>query len=107
MTELGTNVSIDDVGTGWASLTNLGELPVHALKIDRVFVAGLGSSPTDDATVASIISLGQELDLEVVGRGHRDRGPGAAARPARMSPRSGPPLRRPVPPDELIASGPG
>ena len=41
--ELGVRVSIDDFGTGWASLTYLREFPVHALKIDRLFVNGLGN----------------------------------------------------------------
>ena len=43
-------MSIDDFGTGWASLTYLREFPVHALKIDRLFVNGLGnrvSGPRD------------------------------------------------------------
>ena len=42
--ELGVRVSIDDFGTGWASLTYLREFPVHALKIDRLFVNGLGNA---------------------------------------------------------------
>ena len=48
-------VSIDDFGTGWASLTYLREFPVHALKIDRLFVAGLGVRPRDLAIVKSIL----------------------------------------------------
>jgi EAL domain-containing protein (putative c-di-GMP-specific phosphodiesterase class I) len=66
---LGAMVSIDDFGTGWASLTYLREFPVHALKIDRVFVDGLSSGPRDAAIVSSMISLGRELDLSVVAEG--------------------------------------
>jgi PAS domain S-box-containing protein len=69
LTELGAHISIDDFGTGWASLTYLREFPVHSLKIDRVFVAGLGTSATDAAICSSIISLGDELDLQVVAEG--------------------------------------
>jgi PAS domain S-box-containing protein len=67
--ELGASVSIDDFGTGWASLTYLREFPVHALKIDRVFVAGLDKGTTDSAIVSSIISLGAELGLSVIAEG--------------------------------------
>jgi EAL domain-containing protein (putative c-di-GMP-specific phosphodiesterase class I) len=42
---------------------------VHALKIDRVFVQGLGTSSCDLAIVKSIIGLGSELGLDVVAEG--------------------------------------
>jgi PAS domain S-box-containing protein len=67
--ELGVHMSIDDFGTGWASLSYLREFPVHALKIDRVFVDGFCSRPSDLAIVKSIIGLGRELGLEVVAEG--------------------------------------
>jgi PAS domain S-box-containing protein len=66
---LGAFVSIDDFGTGWASLTYLREFPVHSLKIDRVFVHGLGVSARDTAIVSSMLSLGRDLDLAVVAEG--------------------------------------
>jgi PAS domain S-box-containing protein len=65
----GAHVSIDDFGTGWASLTYLRRFPVTSLKIDRVFVEGLGAGGNDDAIVSSIISLGAELGLDVVAEG--------------------------------------
>jgi len=66
---LGACVSIDDFGTGWASLTYLREFPVHALKIDRVFVAGLGTGSRDETIVGSMLSLGRELDVAVIAEG--------------------------------------
>jgi EAL domain-containing protein (putative c-di-GMP-specific phosphodiesterase class I) len=69
LVELGARVSIDDFGTGWASLTYLREFPVHALKIDRTFVNGLGKGSADAAIVGSIISLGRELEMSVVAEG--------------------------------------
>jgi PAS domain S-box-containing protein len=66
---LGVRVAIDDFGTGWASLTYLREFPVHSLKIDRTFVAGIGHNPQDAAIARSILSLGSELGLHVVAEG--------------------------------------
>jgi EAL domain-containing protein (putative c-di-GMP-specific phosphodiesterase class I) len=67
--ELGVNVSIDDFGTGWASLTYLREFPVHALKVDCLFVDGLSDRPRDLAIVKSIIGIGRELGLDVIAEG--------------------------------------
>lgn len=67
--DLGVSISIDDFGTGWASLTYLRQFPVNALKIDRLFVAGVGLRPRDTAIAHSIISLADELGIAVVAEG--------------------------------------
>ena len=67
--DLGACVSIDDFGTGWASLTYLREFSVHALKIDRLFVHGLGTSSRDATIVSSMISLGRELGVATIAEG--------------------------------------
>jgi len=69
LVDLGAEIAIDDFGTGWASLTYLREFPIQALKIDRVFVDGLGTNVSDTAIVSSIISLGSELGLSVIAEG--------------------------------------
>jgi len=66
---LGVRISIDDFGTGWASLTYLREFPVHSLKIDRTFVEGLEHNQYDVAIARSILSLGAELGLTVIAEG--------------------------------------
>jgi EAL domain-containing protein (putative c-di-GMP-specific phosphodiesterase class I) len=66
---LGIGITIDDFGTGWASLTYLKLFPVHALKIDQSFVAGIDHNPQDAAIARSIVSLGNELDMIVVAEG--------------------------------------
>jgi PAS domain S-box-containing protein len=69
----GIRVAIDDFGTGWASLTYLKQFPVHALKIDDLFVDGVDHDPQDSAIARSIISLGGELGLLVVAEGIETR----------------------------------
>jgi EAL domain-containing protein (putative c-di-GMP-specific phosphodiesterase class I) len=69
MGELGVRVSIDDFGTGWASLTYLREFDVHSLKIDRSFVSELGGDRRAEAIVRSVVALGAELDIAVVAEG--------------------------------------
>jgi PAS domain S-box-containing protein len=69
LSALGIGIAIDDFGTGWASLTYLKQFPVHALKIDRTFVAGVDHSAEDAAIARSIVQLGAELDLLVIAEG--------------------------------------
>jgi EAL domain-containing protein (putative c-di-GMP-specific phosphodiesterase class I) len=65
----GLQVSVDDFGAGFTSLSQLRGLPVHQLKIDRQFVTDLEVSPQDDAVISSIIELGHRLGLTIVAEG--------------------------------------
>jgi diguanylate cyclase (GGDEF)-like protein/PAS domain S-box-containing protein len=71
--KLGVHVGMDDFGTGYASLTNLQQLPIDFLKIDRSFVITLtrGGKMRDNgnAIVAAVAQIGQTLDLETIAEG--------------------------------------
>jgi PAS domain S-box-containing protein len=67
--DLGVDVSIDDFGTGWASLTYLQQLPISSVKIDRSFVAGLGEDRRETAIIRAVLALARELDLSVIAEG--------------------------------------
>jgi EAL domain-containing protein (putative c-di-GMP-specific phosphodiesterase class I) len=66
---LGVRLSIDDYGTGYSSLTLLRTLPVHELKLDRSYIAGLGGDGRDTAIVSSTVALAHALGLTVVAEG--------------------------------------
>lgn len=67
--EIGVRLSLDDFGTGYSSMTHLRRMPVHSLKIDCSFVAGLGVVAEDTAIVAAIINLGHSFGVDVIAEG--------------------------------------
>jgi diguanylate cyclase (GGDEF)-like protein len=66
---LGVGVSIDDFGSGNASIAYLAKLPVGELKIDRSFVTPMCESSRDEAIVRTTIDLARHLGLHVVAEG--------------------------------------
>ena len=67
--ELGVRVLMDDFGTGYSSLAALHRLPVDGLKVDRSFVAVMGTDGRAGGLVASVVALARGLGLEVVAEG--------------------------------------
>lgn len=65
----GVQISLDDFGTGFSSLTHLVRFGIDRLKIDRSFVALLGTRATSSAIVECIIGLGHSLGIATTAEG--------------------------------------
>jgi len=67
--KMGVRMAVDDFGTGYASLTHLGELPLDIIKIDPSFVSGLGHDDRLTLLTKTVIQVGRELGLQVIAEG--------------------------------------
>lgn len=66
---LGVRIAIDDFGAGHASLQYLRGFAFDIIKIDRSYVADLGSSRIDGMIVSAICDIARALPVEVVAEG--------------------------------------
>jgi EAL domain-containing protein (putative c-di-GMP-specific phosphodiesterase class I)/GGDEF domain-containing protein len=67
--ERGIHLCIDDFGTGYSSLSYLQRFEINTLKIDRSFIARIGSDPKSMKILQMIVLLAQQLDMDVVAEG--------------------------------------
>ena len=65
----GATVAIDDFGTGFSSLSQLNQLDVDRLKIDRAFVRDAQRSSAGRTIAQMAINLGRSLGLTVIAEG--------------------------------------
>jgi diguanylate cyclase (GGDEF)-like protein/PAS domain S-box-containing protein len=69
LAEADVQLSIDDFGTGYSTFEYLRRFHFDILKIDRSFIAGLGSDATDSAIVRALLALSDSLQLTVIAEG--------------------------------------
>ncbi|MDW3216529.1 MAG: EAL domain-containing protein [Ilumatobacteraceae bacterium] len=65
----GVKLAADDFGTGYSPLSRIVELPIHMIKIDRLFVEGLGGDGRSAALVSALIGMSNEMGIDVVAEG--------------------------------------
>jgi diguanylate cyclase (GGDEF)-like protein/PAS domain S-box-containing protein len=72
VTARGVTLALDDFGTGYSAITALHRLPIHTVKIDRSFVAGVVRESSSAALVQGLLQLGQGMGLQVIAEGIED-----------------------------------
>ena len=67
--KMGVLIAVDDFGIGFASLTNLKDLPIDVVKIDEKFISGVPENEQDVAVVTAIAGLTRGLKLKLFAEG--------------------------------------
>jgi diguanylate cyclase (GGDEF)-like protein len=65
----GVRLAIDDFGTGYAAIGQLARMPFDLVKVERSFVANIGSDPRAESLVGGIVDLARRLGVDVVAEG--------------------------------------
>ena len=71
---LGVQISLDDFGTCYSSLSYLKNFPFDTIKIDKYFITDLESDENSQTIVRSIIALAHGLGMRVTAEGVETRG---------------------------------
>jgi EAL domain-containing protein (putative c-di-GMP-specific phosphodiesterase class I) len=72
LTELGVRLSVDDFEPGLSLLSDIENLPITVVKLDRHFVATLSESPIGTELVHSLVELAKKSKLQIVASGIED-----------------------------------
>lgn len=67
--DLGVRWWVDDFGTGYSSIAHLRDLPIHGLKLDRSFTAGLPEDATCHRLALGLVGLAHGLGLGTIAEG--------------------------------------
>jgi EAL domain-containing protein (putative c-di-GMP-specific phosphodiesterase class I)/DNA-binding NarL/FixJ family response regulator len=96
------HLSIDDFGTGHASLAQLRDVPFDELKVDRSIVHGAATDAKLRATFVASLEFGRQLNMNVVAEGVEDRADWDYVRETGCDQAQGYLIAKPMPAAELV-----
>jgi diguanylate cyclase (GGDEF)-like protein len=69
---LGVQIALDNFGAAYATLSQLRQLPLDSVKLDRSLIADLGKQDTGTAMVRTLVMIAHGLGLQSVAEGVED-----------------------------------
>ncbi len=102
--DAGVRLAMDDFGTGHSSLSCLQAFPLDVLKIDREFIANIGRGRDYAALVHAVVTLADNLGLDVVAEGIEEVAQAAMLQDLGCRYGQGFLLSRPITSEDLLAN---
>jgi EAL domain-containing protein (putative c-di-GMP-specific phosphodiesterase class I) len=65
----GARISLDDFGTGFSSLSQIRNLPLNKVKIDKSFIDGIVADTKTRSLVETIVTMCRALDIQCTAEG--------------------------------------
>lgn len=62
----GHPIALDDFGTGYSSITQLKDVPISTVKIDKSFIDNVTSNHADQSIINAILALCQSMGLKLI-----------------------------------------
>jgi len=100
---LGCPIDLDDFGTGSASINGIRRFGVSRIKIDRSLVTSVDTDPDQHGMIAAILTLAQQLGVEVVAEGVETPGEFSTLAQLGCGHVQGFAIARPMPAPDLLA----
>jgi diguanylate cyclase (GGDEF)-like protein len=69
LTQLGVSLVLDDFGSGYGSISYLGQIPLKKLKIDQSFIKKLTANPQDTAFIMAALALAKSFNITAIAEG--------------------------------------
>jgi diguanylate cyclase (GGDEF)-like protein len=101
---MGVQISVDDFGTGFSSLSFVTRVTVDELKVDRSFVEQMIDSKAAEAVVRGAVELGDRLGARVVAEGVETAEQRAALIALGCTSAQGYHFCRPLPTDKIVTA---
>ena len=73
LSDAGITISLDDFGTGFASLTHLTKFPINVIKIDRCFIQDSDRAGAENPIVDAVVGMAGALHIQTVAEGVETR----------------------------------
>lgn len=100
---LGIELSLDDFGAGYSSLSYLKRFPIDKLKIDQSFGHDVSADADDETMVSATIVMAHQLQIRLVAEGVETEAQLAFLRDRGCDEYQGYHFSRPLPADQLYA----
>lgn len=98
----GFEISVDDYGTGFSSLSYLRDLPIQELKMDRSFIAAIRADARSRMIVVSTFQLADALGLRMVAEGVETQAIADDLAQLGVHVLQGYHVARPMPPEQIV-----